>query len=335
MLSAEFDTAPLARWFHANVPNARGEMALTRISGGQSNPTYFVDFPHGAYVLRKQPGGALLPSAHAIDREFRVMQALAESDVPVPRMIAYCDERSVIGTPFYVMEKLAGRVFPTFSLPELREHERRYYVLEAARTLAKLHAVDFTTVGLTDFGKPGNYFARQVSRWAKQWHASKRADNADVDALIAWLTANTPDDDATTIVHGDFRMGNLLWHPTEPRVLGVLDWELATLGHPMADLGYFCMIWSMPPSEYDGLNGLDLAAHGLPTMQEAANAYYAQSQSAHRVLPFHIAFSQFRFAAILEGVAARALAGNASSGNALEVGALAAAFARAGVETIS
>lgn len=334
MLSAEFDPAPLADWFRRCVPEAKGALRLRRISGGQSNPTYFVDFDNASFVLRKQPGGQLLPSAHAIDREYRVMSALRCTQVPVPEMVAYCDDRSLIGTPFYVMRTLHGRVFPTFGLPELPVSARRAYVLEAARVLARLHAIDPCAVGLADFGKPGNYFSRQVSRWAKQWHASKRADNADMDTLIDWLTAHVPDEEASVIVHGDYRMGNLLWHPSEPRVLGVLDWELSTLGHPMADLGYFCMIWTMPATVYDGLNGLDLAAHGLPSMDEAVAAYNQASRHGLTLRPFHIAFSQFRFAAILEGVAARALAGNASSSNALEVGAQAAAFARAGVETI-
>ncbi len=335
MTAPEFDTARLQAWFHENLPEFDGAMKLTRISGGQSNPTFFVEFDNHSLVLRKQPSGPLLPSAHAVDREFRIIRALAGSAVPVPEALCYCDDREVIGTPFYVMKRLVGRIFPSYSLTEIPAVERRAYYMAMAETLAKLHAVDWSAMGLADFGKSGNFFSRQVSRWARQWASSKTTDNRDIDRLIEWLPANLPTDDTTTIVHGDFRMGNLMFHPTEPKVIGVLDWELSTLGHPMADVGYSCIAWHMKGHEFDGILGLDLAAEGLPTQAEFI-AHYQQSGGHREALtPFHLALSMFRFAVILEGVAARAQAGNAANADAAEVGALAASFARRAVELTS
>ncbi len=328
-----FDTAPLSAWMNAQFGGG-GEVSLAHIEGGQSNPTYFLSHASGEYVLRKQPPGTLLPSAHAIDREHRIMAALAETNVPVPKMRAYCDDRTVIGTPFYLMEKLIGRVFPGVALPELPPAERRAYVLEHARVLARLHTVDWAARGLTRFGKPGNYFARQVGRWTQQWQSSKLSENPDVDWLSAWLNAHVPEDSTTTIAHGDYRMGNVLWHPSKPQILGVLDWELATLGHPMADLAYSCMAWEVAPKVFFGVRGCDLAALQIPTQAEYVDAYFTARGDAPGagLRPFHMAFSMFRFAVILEGVAARAHAGNAASAHGAEVGAQAAAFAARGRE---
>ncbi len=334
--AAEFDPAALHAWLKRHVPGRLdGRMSLRRIGGGQSNPTFFVDFDEGpSLVLRKQPPGPLLPSAHAVDREARIIRALAPTDVPVPEVLACCGERAVIGTPFYVMRKLEGRVLAHTSLPEIEPAGRHAYFLAMAETLARLHAVDWQAAGLGDYGKPGNFFERQVARWTRQWQASKGQDNPDIEHLIDWLPRHIPKGDATTIAHGDFRMGNLMFHPSEPRVVGVLDWELSTLGHPLADLSYCCLAWHMRPHEFDGMRGMDLAAEGIPAQEEFVAHYQRCGGHAEPLQPFHLAFSMFRFAVILEGVAARARAGNAASNDAADVGAQASAFARRAVEIV-
>ncbi|HEX5805906.1 MAG TPA: phosphotransferase family protein, partial [Macromonas sp.] len=254
--------------------------------------------------------------------------------LPVPHMVSYCEDRNIIGTPFYVMDKVDGRILPDYALPEVPVAERKRYYDAMAQTLAQLHRVDWAGIGLSDYGRPGNYFARQVARWSRQWESSKTADNADVERLIAWLPHHVPDSEETGIAHGDFRFGNLMFHPTEPKVVAILDWELSTLGHPLADVAYSAMAWHMQPAEFYGINGLDHAALGLPSQQDYFAAYHAAGGCAQPVEPFHLAFSLFRFAVILEGVAARAKAGNSSSANAAEVGAQAAAFARQGCALI-
>jgi aminoglycoside phosphotransferase (APT) family kinase protein len=324
----EFDPVRLRQWLQGRLPGIHGEMRIERIGGGQSNPTFFVEFPEQSLVLRKQPPGQLLPSAHAVDREFRIQSALAASAVPVPEMLAFCDDRDVVGTPFYVMRKLQGRVMPDYALPAVSAAERRAYFDAMADTLAALHGVDWQALGLADYGKPGNFFERQVARWTRQWEASKGGENADIDRLIDWLPKHVPADQTSTIAHGDFRLGNLMFHPTEPKVVAVLDWELSTLGHPLADLGYCCIAWHMQPEQFGGIAGLDLAALGLPTQQQFVERYLSRCGRALELEPFHLAFSMFRFAVILEGVAARAKAGNAASSDAAQVGGLAAAFAR-------
>ena len=241
-------------------------MTTERIGGGQSNPTYWLRFGARAVVLRKQPAGELLPSAHAVDREHRVMAALAETGVPVPRMLHGCADRSVIGTLFYVMEALDGRVVHDFSIPGVTPAERGAMYDSMNDVLARLHRVDWQAVGLGDFGRPGNYFARQISRWTRQWHASKTREIPEIDDLIAWLPANLPaGEDETTIVHGDYRLGNLMFHPREPRVIAILDWELSTLGHPLADLAHNCLLWHASRAMYYGIEDLDPAALGIPT----------------------------------------------------------------------
>ena len=216
-------------------------------------------------VLRKQPSADILPSAHAVDREHRIMSALAGTDVPVPRMLLFHGERDVVGTPFYLMERLDGRVMADYALPGCAPAERRALYLAMAETMAKLHRVDWQAIGLADYGRPGSYFQRQVGRWTKQWQMSKTRENPDLDRVITWLPGHLPEADETTICHGDFRLGNLMFHPTEPRVVGVLDWELSTLGHPLADLAFNCMSWHTTPREYGGLLGLDLPALGIPS----------------------------------------------------------------------
>lgn len=333
LLNAQ-DADRLQTWLARHVPGAQGPMRLERIHGGQSNPTFFVNFDEAALVLRKQPPGELLPSAHAVDREFRIQQALADTDVPVPRMRAFCEDRGVIGTPFYVMDRLQGRVLSSQSIPELPPAQRRACWLAMAETLARLHAVDWPALGLADYGKPGNFFARQINRWTRQWQASRTREDANIERLITWLPAHTPPGDETTIAHGDFRLGNLMFHPNEPRVIAVLDWELSTLGHPLADAAYSAMAWHTAPSAFDGLRGLDLAALGLPTQAEYLGHYQACSGRGDGVSNFHLAFSLFRFAVILEGISARAQSGNAFAEDAVAVGRQSAAFAQAAVALI-
>ncbi len=327
-------TQALQSWLGQHVQGAQGPMRLTRIHGGQSNPTFFVDFPECALVLRKQPDGPLLPSAHAVDREYRIQHALADSGLPVPRMRAFCEDKAVIGTPFYVMDKLEGRVMSSHALPEIEPAQRKAYWMAMAETLAKLHGLDWAALGLSDYGKPGNYFARQIARWSRQWASSRTREDAHIERLITWLPDHIPKGDDTRIAHGDFRLGNLMFHPTEPRVIAVLDWELSTLGHPLADAAYSAMAWHTPPASFDGLLGLDLDAHALPTQAAYLSHYHRCSQRSDRVEPFHLAFSLFRFAVILEGVRARALSGNAAADNAGHVGEQSAVFAQAATALI-
>lgn len=330
----DFEEKRLETWLQGELQGLRGAMRLERIGGGQSNPTYFVSFDNREMVLRKQPAASLLPSAHAIDREYRVMQALAASDLRVPEMILYHTDRELIGTPFYLMERLQGRVFPNCQLPGMAPAERKAIYMAMAETMACLHKVDWARIGLSDYGRHGSYFSRQIARWSKQWEMSKNAENRDIDRLMPWLRENLPDESETTISHGDFRLGNLMFHPTEPRVIAVLDWELSTLGHPLADVAFNCMAWRTLPSEYGGIRGLDLPALGIPSEAEYLRHYYRLSGRRDGVTAFHFAFALFRMAVIFQGIAARAAGGNAAGENAAEVGTLALAFARRAVEFI-
>ena len=316
------------------IEGLTGEMRLEPIAGGQSNPTFFVSFDNRAMVLRKQPEGKVLPSAHAVDREFRIMQALATTDVPVPKMLLYHAGREVVGTPFYVMERLQGRIFSAYAAPELHSSKRRAIYLAMAETMARLHKVDWAAIGLADYGRPGSYFTRQIARWSQQWSMSRTRENADLERLIAWLPANIPDESETSISHGDFRLGNLMFHPTEARVVGVLDWELSTLGHPLADVAFNCIAYHTLPSEYGGLRGLDLAALGIPSQADYLAHYYQHSGRRDGVTGFHFAFALFRLAVIFEGIAARAAEGSAVADNAAEVGQLGRAFAARAVEFV-
>lgn len=329
---ADFPTAPLERHLRRRLPGLDGPMRLERVAGGQSNPTYFVTFADRSLVLRKKPAGEVLPSAHAVDREFRVLTALGQTDVPVPRALFYEDDAGIVGTPFYVMERLPGRVVHDNALPGMTPDDRRSVYRSMAETLARLHAVDWDAVGLAGFGRPEGYFARTIARWTKQWRLSKTRELPDVEWLIDWLPCHIPADDTATIVHGDFRLGNLMLHPTEPRVVGILDWELSTLGHPLADLAHACMAWHSTPDEFGGLLGLDLPGLGLPDEAAFVADYDRLAGHGQTLLPFHHAFALFRFAVIFEGIAARAKAGNAAAENAAEVGELAARFAARAVE---
>jgi aminoglycoside phosphotransferase (APT) family kinase protein len=315
------------------LPNLSGPMTLQRISGGQSNPTYFVSYNNRRLVLRKRPAGPVLPSAHAIDREHRIMGALADTGVPVPRMVLYHEDPDVIGTAFFVMERVEGRVFQDCTLPGVAPHDRRDMYFAMADTLAALHRVDWQAAGLADFGRSHDYFQRQIARWARQWYSSKTRDLPDVERLVEWLPRHIPGGSATAIAHGDFRIGNLMFHPTEPRVVAVLDWELSTLGHPLADLAYSALGWRLRPDEYLGMRGQDLLSLGIPSEQEYVERY---SSNVHfgDLEPFHFAFALFRLAVIFEGIAARAMAGTAASQNARTVGQLSAVFARRATELI-
>jgi aminoglycoside phosphotransferase (APT) family kinase protein len=295
---------------------------VRQFHGGQSCPTYYLESPGGKYVLRRKPPGKLLPSAHAVDREYRVITALGPTDVPVPRTYVLCEDPDVVGTAFYIMEYVHGRLMVEPDLPGVAPAERAALFDAMNDVLARLHTVDIAAVGLTDYGRPGNYFARQIHRWSQQYRASETEKIEAMEQLIEWLPAHVPADDQTTIVHGDYRSGNMLMHPTEPRVVAVLDWELSTLGHPLADLGYFCMALRLPGQPpLPGLAGQDRAVLGIP--DEAALLRRDSELSGTRVdadWPFVLAFSFFRLAAIAQGVAKRALQGNASSAQAVETG---------------
>ncbi len=316
----EFDLFSLGRFLDANIEGYRGPFTIRQFDGGQSNPTFLIESATGRYVLRKQPPGILLPSAHQVDREHRVMHALRSTSLPVPQMLALCEDSSVIGTKFYIMEMVEGRLYTTTALPELSKQDRWDVYMDMARILARLHAVDPQSVGLDDFGRPGNYFARQVSRWSKQYIASQTETIEAMDSLIEWLPDNLPDQTPPRIVHGDYRMGNVLLHETEPRVVAVLDWELCTLGDGMADLGYWCQEYHSPASKKPGMiAGADLEELGIPTEMELVDAYcqFAQRQPIENWL-FYVAFNLFRSAGIIQGVYKRGLDGNASSETALE-----------------
>jgi aminoglycoside phosphotransferase (APT) family kinase protein len=313
-----FDERALDAYLRDRIDGYEGDLEVRQFEGGQSNPTFALSTGRREFVLRKQPPGHLLPSAHQVDREYRVMHALADTDVPVPKMYALCEDVSVIGTKFYVMEKVAGRVFTDLLLPSLPKHQRRELYRDLARVLAALHNVDYRAVGLEDFGRPGNYIGRQVSRWSKQYLASQTESIEAMDRLMEWLPAHMPDDDETVIVHGDYRLGNMLIHPTEPRINAVLDWELSTLGHPLADLGYVCMDYHSDSYVSAGLSRPDLADFGIPSEREFTADYCRFADRAGiEHWDFYVIYNLFRSAAIIQGVYKRGLDGNASSDTAI------------------
>ncbi len=339
MSAQHLDLDRLTPYLVERIAGIGEDLTAEKFAGGQSNPTFKLTSNGRSYVLRRKPPGELLKSAHAVDREFRVISALQDTDVPVPKTYLLCEDESVIGSMFYVMEFLDGRVFWDPALPEIADPaERGAMYDEMNRVLAALHTVDVDAVGLTDFGRPGNYFERQVSRWTKQYRASETGHNANMERLIEWLGENMPPDDGcVSLVHGDYRLDNVMFHPTEPRIIAVLDWELSTLGHPLADLSYQVMAWQLP-GQGDAILGLhdaDRAALGLPSDEEYI-ARYCERTGRERIdnWNFYIVFCFFRLAAILQGVKKRALQGNASSDEALAKGALVEPLAEYGVQFI-
>ncbi len=339
--SHAFDVQALQDHLHAHLPGFAGPLQVEQFKGGQSNPTYKLITPQRSYVMRSKPGPAtkLLPSAHAIEREFRVMSALRGSEVPVPRMHLLCEDESVIGRSFFIMEFMPGRVLWDQSLPDMTPTERGQIYDEMNRVIAAMHQVDVRAVGLSDFGKPGSYFERQISRWSKQYLASITQPIDAMQHLMEWLPAHMPasarDESQVSIVHGDYRLDNLMFHPTEPRAIAVLDWELSTLGHPLADFSYHCMSWHIPQSAFRGIGGLDLAALGIPDEAAYVRRYCERTARANvdAVMAdwnFYLAYNLFRSVGILQGIAKRVEDGTASSAQARQAAAGARPLAEMG-----
>ena len=318
---------PLARlesWLHDHVDGFRGTLAAEQFEGGQSNPTYKLLSDVGSYVLRRKPLGRLLPSAHAVDREYRVMRALSGTAVPVPEVYALCEDDTVIGSAFYVMEFLDGRIFWDPRLPDLAPAERRAMFQSMNAVIAALHSVDHAAVGLAEFGRPGNYLARQITRWSRQYQASETEPQIAMDRLIEWLPRHLPPEGEPRIVHGDYRIDNLIYHPAEPRVIGVLDWELSTIGDPLADFAYHVMAWRVSPELFRGLAGVDFSTLGIPTEEEYVATYGERiGRGRTEDWEFYMVYSLFRLAAIMQGIAKRAIDGTAASREAVELGRLA------------
>jgi aminoglycoside phosphotransferase (APT) family kinase protein len=317
----EIDGLRLHHYLQAHVPGFEGPLTVRQFKGGQSNPTYLLATPRRNYVLRRKPAGQLLASAHAVDREFRIVRALREhSDVPVPEALCLCVDESVIGTAFYVMAHVPGRVFWDASFPDVASQARKHYFDAMNLVLARLHTVDHVAAGLGDYGKRGNYFLRQIARWHKQYESDAEAGRvADLDRVVDWLGTHIPPVEEVSLVHGDFRCDNLIFHPTEPRVLAILDWELSTLGHPLADLGYHLMMYRMPTLAVSGLLGCDLESAEIPSERDYVAAYCSRTgRDGIDHLEFYLAFNLFRFAAILHGIRGRVLRGNAASDRARE-----------------
>ena len=313
-----FDERRLAAWLAREVEGFEGELVVRQFQGGASNPTFLLTAETAAgprrYVLRKKPPGQLLASAHQVDREYRVMKALGATDVPVPSMRALCEDEGVIGTAFYVMDFLEGRIFRDATLPGMAPTERSAIYDELNATLAKLHQVDYAAVGLSDYGRPGGYFERQVGRWTKQYRGAETESIPAMEQLIAELPGRIPPGDEVTIAHGDYRLENVMFHPTEPKLIAVLDWELSTLGHPLADIAYNAFLWRSESPGWGTLQGVDFATSGIPTMEAYVAAYCARTgREGIEDFPFYLAFSIFRLASISQGVYRRILAGNAST----------------------
>jgi len=343
--SHAFDTAALQAYLEPRLDGFEGPLTIEQFKGGQSNPTYQLITPTRSYVMRSKPGPAakLLASAHAVDREFTVMQALHGSDVPVPLMHLLCEDESVIGRAFYVMEFMAGRVMWDQSIPEADNATRASIYDEMNRVIAALHSVDVAKVGLAGYGKPGNYFERQIGRWTKQYLASITQPIDAMDKLIEWLPTHIPasarDESQVAIVHGDYRLDNVMFHPTDPRAIAVLDWELSTIGHPLADFSYHCMSWHIQPGQFRGIGGLDLAALGIPDEKSYVRRYcertgrVGKGKDADAVMAdwnFYLAYNMFRLAGILQGIAKRVEMGTASSAQARQAGAGARPLAEMG-----
>ncbi len=332
------DDQKLGSYLEQHMDGFAGPLTLKKFAGGQSNPTFLITAKSGKYVLRRKPPGKLLKSAHAVDREYQVTRALAGTDVPVATPRHLCTDDSVIGSWFYIMDYVEGRIFWDPALPEAGNSERAAMYHEMNRVLAAIHSVDLRTQGLEDYGRPGNYFQRQVSRWTKQYKASETEDIAPMDQLIQWVSANIPQDDGTCgLIHGDYRLDNFIFHPVKPEIIAVVDWELSTLGHPLADLAYQSMQWRMPhESIVRGLDGIDRDALGIPTEEDYVREYATRmGLGGIDHWPFYLAFSFFRLAAIVQGVMKRSLDGNASSARAQEVGRLTRPLAEKAISVLN
>jgi aminoglycoside phosphotransferase (APT) family kinase protein len=331
----QLDDQALTEYLHAILPGFKGPLQSRKFAGGQSNPTYLLTSPGGQFVLRRKPPGELLKSAHAVDREFRVLKALHGSAVPVARPVLLCEDERVIGSMFYLMEFVDGRIFWDPALPELDKPQRGAAFFEMLRVLAAIHDIDLQASGLSDFGSPGNYFERQIGRWSKQYRAAETETIPEMEHLIDWLPNNLPEDDGqVSLIHGDYRLDNFIFHPQEIRILAVLDWELSTLGHPLADLAYFCMCLRLPRDHrMKGLAGMPIAELGIPDEQNLVDRYCEL-----RGLPgisrwnFYLAFSMFRLSAICQGVMKRSLDGNAANANAIATGRMARPLAELGAQ---
>lgn len=313
----QFDPDPLQEYMLSHVEGFHGPLSVRQFRGGQSNPTYLLESPSGKYVLRRKPPGKLLKSAHAVDREYRVISALYAADFPVPRPYVLCKDEEIVGTMFFIMEFVEGRIFWELDLPGSHADERRAIYEHANQTIADLHNFNYEQIGLSDFGKPGNYFARQISRWSKQYAASETSEITAMDNLIEWLPGNIPEDESATVVHGDYRLDNMIIHPVEPRIIAVLDWELSTIGHPLGDFTYHLMAWQMPEIGIGstGLKGKDLDALGIPSEEEYVASYCAKTGRDDGIAnrDFYSAYNFFRIAAILQGIAGRVRDGTAAS----------------------
>ncbi len=326
-----FDISNLDRYLRGHVEGYTGGLELEQFKGGQSNPTFMLKSGKRRYVLRRKPPGKLLPSAHAVDREYRVITALHASGFPVAKTYCLCEDDAIIGTAFYVMECVVGRVLWDPALPGMDPRQRSAHFDELNRVIAQLHCVDYSAIGLADYGKPGNYIERQINRWIKQYRASETERIEAMENLIEWLPLNIPSGDEITIVHGDYRMDNVIFHPTEPRILAVLDWELSTLGHPLADFSYHCMTWRLTPGQFRGMMGIDFQALGIPSEQDYVAAYCRRTGRGD--IPhwdFYMAYNMFRLAGILQGIMGRVKDGTAASAHALEQGKRARPMAEAG-----
>lgn len=337
--SVGFDAVQLGNYLSEHIDGVRFPLNIERFSGGQSNPTYCITDAHTKkYVLRKKPAGHLLPSAHAIEREYRVMTALQGSNVPVPQTLCLCTDESIIGTPFFIMSHVSGRILWDPALPGMKNDERAAIYQEMNRVVAELHSVNHIAFGLGDFGKTGKFLERQIARWSQQYQASATETILAMDRLSPWLRDNIPADDQTVLFHGDLRIDNMIFHPTESRVLAVLDWELSTLGHPLADFAYHALPWRLNAEEFRGMRGNDYAALGIPTEEEYLRKYCARvgrPELSQQEWDFYCAYSMFRLAAILQGILKRSLDGNASGANARETGQKARAIAEVAWEQVS
>jgi aminoglycoside phosphotransferase (APT) family kinase protein len=316
----QFDTERLEEYMLSHVEHFQGPLTARQFKGGQSNPTYLLESPSGKYVMRRKPPGKLLKSAHAVDREFKVISALYAADFPVPRPWVLCKDEEIVGTMFFLMEFVEGRIFWEPHLPDSNPEERAAIYDDLGKTIANLHNFDHEKIGLGDYGKPGNYFARQISRWSKQYRASEIQKNELMDKLIEWLPGNIPEDESVSVVHGDYRMDNIIIHPSEPKVIAVLDWELSTIGHPLGDFTYHLMGWQTPEIGIgsSGLLGKDLRALGIPTEEEYVAAYCERTNRPDGIpnRDFYAAYNFFRIAAILQGIAGRVRDGTAASAHA-------------------